>query len=48
MVKVLTVKIDGRMQDEVDKLIPGIYINRTELVLKAIRKLLVEDHNVKF
>ena len=48
MTKVITVKIDPVMQAEVDKLVPGTYVNRTELVLKAIRKLLIEDHNVKF
>lgn len=34
--------------NEMDKLVPGTYINRTELVLKAVRKLLIEEHGVKF
>lgn len=36
------------MYNEMVKLVPGTYVNRTELVLKAIRKLLIETHGVKF
>ena len=43
-----TVQMDNKLAAEVDRLIPGVYINRTELVLKAIRKLLKEEHNVSF
>lgn len=43
-----TVQLDDKLAEEIDRLIPGVYINRTELVLKAIRKLLVETHGVNF
>lgn len=43
-----TVQMDDRLASEIDRLIPGVYINRTELVLKAIRKLLKEEHNISF